>query len=85
MGDIVYEYKNTYRKAIKMKLIDVKDSTYIHIDKEVNNKNPKLKFGDHVRISKFKTIYAKGYTPNWSQKDFVIKKIKNAVPMDLCN
>ena len=59
-------------RFVRRFVIDVKDSTYIHIDKEVNNKSPKLKFGDHVRISKFKTIYAKGYTPNWSQKDFVI-------------
>ena len=51
-----------------MKLIDVKDNTYINIDKEVNNKNPKFKVGDHVRISKYKNIFAKGYTPNRSEE-----------------
>ena len=63
-----------------MKPIDVKDNTYIHIDKEVNDKKPKFKVGDHVRISKYKKFFAKGYNPNWSKKTFVIKKIKNTVP-----
>ena len=63
-----------------MKPIDVKDNTYINIDKEVNNKDPKFKAGDHVRTSKYKNIFAKGYTPNWSEEVFVIKEIKNTVP-----
>ena len=46
----------------------------------VNDKDPKFKVGDHVRISKYKNICAKGYTPNWSEKAFVISKIKNTVP-----
>ena len=51
---------------------------YIYIDfkKEVNDKGPKFKVGDHVRISKYKNIFAKGYTPNWSEEVFVIKKVK---------
>ena len=52
LDDIVNAYNNTYRRTIKMKPIDVKDNTYINIDKEVNNKNPKFKVGDDVRISK---------------------------------
>ena len=60
-----------------MKLADVKDNTYINIDKEVNDKDPKFKIGDHVRISRYKNIFAKGYTPNWSEEVFVIKKVKN--------
>ena len=56
------------------------DDTYINIDKEVNNKDPKFKVGDHVRISTYKNIFAKGYTPNWSEQIFVIKRIKNTVP-----
>ena len=63
-----------------MKPIDVKDNAYINIDKEVNDKDPKFKVGDHVRISKYKNIFAKGYTPNWSEEVFVIKKVKNTVP-----
>ena len=47
-----------------MKPIDVKDNTYINIGKEVNDKSPKFKVGDHVRISKYKNIFAKGYIPN---------------------
>ena len=42
-------------------------------------KDPKFKIGDHVRISKYKNIFAKGYTPNWSEEVFVISKIKNTV------
>ena len=47
-----------------MKPVDVKDNTYIDSSKEVNDKNPKFKVGDLVRISKYKNIFAKGYTPN---------------------
>ena len=57
-----------------MKPIDVKDYTYINTSKEINNKDPKFKVGDRVRISKYKNIFAKGYMPNWSEEVFVIKK-----------
>ena len=53
---------------------------YIDFEKEFNNKDPKFKVGDYVRISKYKNIFAKGYTPNWSEEVFVIKKVKNTVP-----
>ena len=59
-----------------MKPIDVKDNTYINIGKEVNDNDPKFKVSDHVRISKYKNIFAKGYIPNWSEKTFVIKETK---------
>ena len=77
---IVDKYNNTYHITIKMKSIGVKDNTYINIDKEINNKDPKFKVGDRVRISKYKNIFAKGYTPNWSEEVFIIKKVKNTVP-----
>ena len=80
LDDIVKEYNNTYHTSIKMKPVDVKDNTYIDFEKEVNEKNPKFKVGDHVRISKCKNIFAKGYMPNWSKEIFIIKKIKNTVP-----
>ena len=80
LDDIVNECNNTYHIIIKMKPIDVKDNTYITIGKEVNDKVPKFKVGDHVRISKYKNIFAKGYTPNSSEEIFVIKEIKNTVP-----
>ena len=80
LDDIVYEYNNTYHTTIKMKPIDVKDNTYINTNKEINNKDPKFKVGDRVRISKYKSIFAKGYIPNWSEEVFVIKKVKNTVP-----
>ena len=80
LDDIVNEYNNTYHRAIEMKPIDVKDNRYIDFGKKVSDNDPKFKVGDHVRISKYKNIFAKGYTPNWSEEIFVIKKIKNTVP-----
>ena len=78
--DIVKEYNNKYHTSIKMKPADVKNSTYIDVKKETNDRNPKFKVGDHVKISKYKNIFAKGYMPNWSEEIFVIRKIKNTVP-----
>ena len=80
LDDIVKEYNNKYHTSIKMKPVDVKDNTYIDFKKEINDKDPKFKVGDYVRISKYKNIFAKGYTPNWSEEVFVVSKIKNAVP-----
>ena len=76
LGDILNKYNNTYHRTIKMKPIDSKNNTFINIDKEINDKDPKFKVGDHLRISKYKNIFAKFYTPNWSEEMFVIKEIK---------
>ena len=80
LDDIVDKYNNTYHTTIKMKPIDVKDNKYINNSKEINNKDPKFKVGDHVRISKYKNIFAKGYMPNWSEEVFIIKNVKNTIP-----
>ena len=74
LDDIVNRYNNTYHSTIKMKRIDVKPNTYIESSKEINNKNSKFKIGDAVRISKYKSIFTKGFTPNWPEEVFVIKK-----------
>ena len=58
-----------------MKPADVKDNKYIDSGKETNNKDPKFKIGDRVRIWKYKNIFAKWYTPNWSEELFVIEKV----------
>ena len=63
-----------------MKPVDVKDNADINFAKDVNDKDPKFKVGDHVRISKYKNIFAKGCTPNWSEGIFVISEVKNTVP-----
>ena len=80
LDDMVGEYNNTYHRTFKMKPVDVKDNTFIDFKKEVHDKVPKFKVGDHVRISKYQNIFAKGYTPNWPEEDFIISKIKNTVP-----
>ena len=63
-----------------MKPANVKSNKYIGSSKEINNKDPKFKIGDIVRISKHKNIFAKGYVPNCPEEVFVIKKVKNTVP-----
>ena len=70
---------NTYDRKIKMKPADVKDSSHIVSGKEINDKHPKFKVADHIRISKHKSILTKAYTPNWSEAVFVIKEVKNTV------
>ena len=80
LDNIVNKYKNTYHRTIKMKLFDVKSSTYIYFDKENNKENFKFKVGDHARISNQKFFFAKRYVPIWSEEVFVIKKVKNTVP-----
>ena len=79
LDDIVDQYNTTYHRTIKMKPVDVKDDTYIDFKKEFNDRVPKFKAGDHVRICKYKNIFAKGYKPNWSEEVFIISKIKNTV------
>ena len=67
LDDIVSKYNNTYHKTIKMKPLDVGNNSFAEYNGESNEKYPKFKVGDHVRISKFKNIFAKGYTLNWSE------------------
>ena len=63
-----------------MKPADVGDNCFAEYNEESNEKDSKFKVSDHVRISKFKNVFAKGYTPNWSKEIFIVKKIKNTVP-----
>ena len=80
LDDLVSNHNNTDHSTIKQKPVDVKSCTYLDSSKEINDKNHKFKIGDIVRISKYKNIFATGYLPNWSEKIFVIKKVKNTVP-----
>ena len=80
LNDIVDEYNNTYHKTIKMEPIDVKNDSFAEYNEEYNEKGPKLKVDDPVRISKYKNTFAKGYAPNWSEEIFIVKKIQNTVP-----
>ena len=71
LDDIVNKYNNTVHRTIKIKPTDVTDDSYVDYNEDFNKKDPKFKVGDHVRISKYKNIFAKG---------FVVNKIKNTVP-----
>ena len=89
LDDVVNKYNNTKHSTIKMKSIDVGDTTKssslernnkrVYID-EHNEKDSRFKVGDRVRIPRYKNIFAKGYTPNWSKEIFVVDKINDAVP-----
>ena len=79
LDEIVNKYNNTYRNTIKMKPANVKDNTYINFDKISNKEYLKFEVGDHVTISKYKNIFAKGYTSNCTEEVFVITKVKNTV------
>ena len=59
LDDIINKYNNIYDIKIKMKPADVKSSIYIDFDKKNNKEDPTFKVGDHVRISKYKNIFAK--------------------------
>ena len=74
VDDIVNKYNNTYHNIIKIKPVDVKSSIYIDSSKEFNDKDPKFKVDDIVRVSNYKNIFAKGYVPNWSEEVLWLKK-----------
>ena len=79
LDDVVNEYNNTKHSTIEMKPIDVIDNKRVYID-EQNKKDSKFKVGDRVRIYKFKNIFAKGYTTNWSKEIFIVDKVNDTVP-----
>ena len=83
MNHIINRYNNAYYSTIKMKPVDVKSNTYIDSSREINDKGPKSKIGDFVRISKYQNIFAKSYTPNLSEEVFVIKKVKQNCAVDI--
>ena len=76
LDDIVNEYNNTYQRTIKIKPVDVEDNTYIDSMELHPIKDPKFKVGDHLRISKCRNTFTKGYKLNWSEEVFIIKKLK---------
>ena len=80
LDDIVNKHNNTVHKTIKMKPIDVTSDSYAEYSEDSKKKDPKFKVGDHVRISKYKSTFAKGYAPNWSEEAFLASKIKNTFP-----
>ena len=64
---IVDKYDNAYHRSIKMKPINVKSNSYAEYNIDSKKKRPKFQVGNHVKISKYKNIFAKGYTTNWSE------------------
>ena len=66
--------RTIYHSRIKMELVDIKSSSYIDVNIKKTEKDPKFEVGSYVRISKYKNIFAKDYTRNSSEEDFLIKK-----------
>ena len=64
LDDIVNKYSNTYHRTIKMKPVDVKSNANFNSSKEINDKDPKFKIGEIIRIPKYKNIFAKSYLKN---------------------
>ena len=80
LDDIFNKYNNTKNNTITMKPKDLKDdNNRVYID-EHNKKSARYNVGDRVRISKFKNIFPKGYTPNWSREIFIVNKINDTAP-----
>ena len=71
LDDIADKYNNTVHRTIKMKPIDITGDSYVESNEDSNKKD-----GDHVRISKYKNIFAKGYTPICQRKLFSLIKLK---------
>ena len=80
LDDIADKYNNTVHRAIKMKPVNNTSDCYAEYSEDSNEKDPKFKVGDHVRISKSKNFLLKRYSQNWSDEVFIIRKIKNTVP-----
>ena len=79
LDDVVNKYNNTKHSTIKMKPLDVKNNKREYIDVH-NEKDSRFKVGDRVRTSRYKKIFAKGHTPNWSKEIFIVVKINDTVP-----
>ena len=79
LDNIVDKYNNSFHSSIKMKPKDDTDNSFVEYVEE-SNKKRKFKIGDNVRISKYKNVLTKGYTPNWSEEIFVVNKVQNTVP-----
>ena len=80
LEDIVNKYNSTVHRSIKIEPIDVTSDCYAEYNEDSNEKDPKFKVGHPGRISKYKNVFAKEYSQNWSEEGFVVSNIKNTVP-----
>ena len=84
LDDVGNKYDNTKHSTIEMKPIDVGDNNKRVYTDEHNEKDSRFKVGDRARTSRYKNIFAKGYTPSWSKEIFIVDKVNDAVPYT-CN
>ena len=86
LPELIAEYNNTIHRSIGMKPKDVTSSHEENLVKLLNKSNckakkPIFKIGDHVRVSRLKPIFEKGYTPNWSPEIFTVVKVQKTKPV----
>ena len=79
MNKLVDQYNNTYHHSINKKPINA-DYSALTEPNETNSKVPKFKVNDEVRIAKYKNIFIKGYTENWSREIFIIDPVLKTNP-----
>ena len=79
LDNIVNKYNNIVHRSIKMEPINAISDSYAEYNKDSNEKDPRFKVGDNVRISKYENVFATGYTQNWSEEAFFVSNIKNTV------
>ena len=76
LDDIINKYNNAVHRSIKMKQTDVTSGSYAKYNGDSNVTNPKLKIGDHVRISNRRTFLLKDTLKIGQQKFFLLAKLK---------
>ena len=76
LGYNVNKYNKNVHRTIKTKPIDVTDDSYAEYNENLNKKYPKFNVGENIRISKYKNIFAKECTLNWSEKFLLVVKLK---------
>ena len=79
MNKLVDEHSNSYHCSMCKKPIDV-DNSALSEETETNPKAHKFNIGDSVKITKYKNIFSKGYTKNWSREIFAINSVLKTNP-----
>ena len=72
LDDVVNKYNDTVHRTIKMKPADITSDSYAEYNEDSNVTKLKFKVGNQVKVSKYKIIFDKGYTQNWSEEVFVV-------------
>ena len=81
LQDAVYAYNHSFHRSIKRKPADVSADVVGEMRDLISSRAdpPKgkddIRVGDKVRISKVKSVFAKGYLPNWTEEIFTVEHV----------